>query len=95
MTRDTDSQCGDTQALLGQSERNTPDTCRRCGGTGGGWYAEDPSPAGVSLGVGWYWFWEPCPECLDVGRCPRCGAKVDDEDRCLSCGWRVSSDPPY
>lgn len=68
-----------------------PNYCTTCNGLGGRIYFFDPSPAGVSLGAGWMEDFDPCPDCLEQGICPRCGAESDSffEEACVctSCGW--------
>lgn len=71
-----------------------PSYCQHCGGWGGSVYSYDPSPAGVSLSSGCMYDWEPCPECLEKGICPRCGTQHDPDSEwwaepsgCPSCGW--------
>lgn len=82
-----------------------PNYCRKCRGWGGHMDSYDPSPAGVSLSAGRMYEFEPCPDCMDAFRCPRCGrqalveniddttVEIDDpeEARCLNCGWRMES----
>jgi hypothetical protein len=57
------------------------------------YYQDDPSPAGLSLSPGFMTFDDPCPECVEEGRCPLCGKETqfsdyDDVDICPSCGWK-------
>lgn len=63
----------------------------------------DPSPAGVSLSAGTMEEFEPCPDCADKFRCPRCGERsffetIDDVEvgiddfndaKCHNCGWTI------
>jgi hypothetical protein len=70
-----------------------PNHCRTCGGWGGHEYYENQSP----LGSGQVWLmrnWDTCPDCLDKGRCPICGALFpkDEEEYAVCpadprCGW--------
>lgn len=66
-----------------------PHHCRVCGGSGGTWYQDDPSPPGVSLGAGYMDIVDPCESCTG---CPRCGTDVpedfwQDDEPCDVCGW--------
>jgi len=67
-----------------------PNYCRVCGGWGGTYSAYDPSPSGVSLSPGHMWEAEPCPECMDKFKCPRCAGQLEDKDfdndTCPHCG---------
>lgn len=75
-----------------------PEHCPKCEGWGMTGYSEDPSPAGVSLGPGKIDYVDPCPECAEKGRCPRCGsvAMSKEGDECFRCGWTFRSEgmPP-
>lgn len=71
-----------------------PHHCPHCEGWGETYVTEDFAPWGES---GWYQQTsEPCPLCIDVSQCPRCGADNDwDEDldsmddlECADCGWK-------
>lgn len=77
-----------------------PNYCIECGGAGGKWYQDDPSPAGVSLPGGSYTEFWPCESCVMDVQCPRCGENVawidggsdfGSEDieyfECRHCGW--------
>ena len=79
-----------------------PNACKTCGGTGeiGGY--DDPSPAGISLSSGKMYFADPCPECSEEGKCPRCGQLEPewnapdydgDYETCSLCGWTNASEP--
>lgn len=86
--------------------RRYPNYCRKCGGAGGFMWHYDPSPAGVSLAGGYMVDAEPCPECVEQGKCPKCGHQHEitdpvnppfsDEDfACESCGYvPLQDDPP-
>jgi hypothetical protein len=71
-----------------------PNHCHNCAGWGGFEYQYDPSAYGMSLG--YMTEFDPCPECLEQGVCPRCGKEVWDEDDwdglviCPECGWDES-----
>ena len=73
-----------------------PHSCDRCQATG---YLES-TENGAPHGAG-YWpmpVSDPCPNCLEQGKCPRCAAELPacddpDEEHCLVCGWNVTSDP--
>jgi len=77
-----------------------PDHCKNCGGWGGFYGEYDPSPAGVSLSPGHMTEFDPCPECMEEGICPRCGEKVwdwnevaeDAQGPCSNCGWTEGED---
>jgi len=81
-----------------------PYHCRTCNGWGGKYSWYDPSPAGVSLSAGQMLVrrqsrrldFEPCPDCIETCKCPRCGLIVpeetwlDDVSRpCPFCGWET------
>jgi len=75
-----------------------PNYCRKCDGRGGTYYQYDPSPAGISLSPGYMTDFDPCPDCMEHGKCPRCGNIVwtdDDFDgdpvTCHVCGWNEES----
>lgn len=75
-----------------------PDHCEHCEGWGQFCYSYDPSPAGVSLAPGKLTDCDPCPECAEKGRCPRCGsvAVSPEGDECFRCGWNLDAEgmPP-
>ena len=60
--------------------------CRTCGGTGG--------ITSTKNGAG-YWamdYGEPCPDCVEIGICPRCETEMKEVDDsgsycCPKCGW--------
>lgn len=68
-----------------------PRHCQVCDGTGNTEYWEDV------IGEPWSSsqpFYEPCDDCLAVGKCPRCGTEVWTEDdfdgepvTCPACNW--------
>jgi hypothetical protein len=75
-----------------------PDYCEECSGWGGRMGYYDPSPAGVSLSAGGFADFDPCPSCMEEGKCPRCGQESDmlDPDDpewggedfiCPECSW--------
>lgn len=80
-----------------------PYFCRTCKGWGGHVERWDPSPAGVSLSAGTLEEFEPCQDCADQFKCPRCGERsffenIDDVEvsiddfhnaKCHNCGWTV------
>ena len=53
----------------------------------------DPSPSGVSLSPGYMEDWDPCTECVEQNKCPRCGGpltgKRNEPDTlyCRKCRW--------
>lgn len=68
-----------------------------CNGSGILYGTYDPSPAGVSLGSGYFVDEEPCT-CVQDGICPRCGGKellptvnewgeTEWYGPCKKCGW--------
>lgn len=67
--------------------------CKTCEGVGGIVYRY--SPAGVSLAPGTMQGFDPCPDCIEEGVCPRCGEVVFSEEAwdaagevtCPDCGW--------
>lgn len=72
-----------------------PNACRSCDGWGGRESSYDPSPAGVGLGGGCFYDFEPCSDCYEQGKCPRCGGEMhpdqdllDDDTPCLHCGFK-------
>ena len=64
--------------------------CRTCGGTGG----ITSTKNGAHYGAG-YWamdYGEPCPDCVEIGICPRCETEMKEVDDsgsycCPKCGW--------
>ena len=69
-----------------------PDHCPRCGGWGGHtWYDSD-------TGLQDY---DPCPECVEQGKCPRCGGGIIAETYwdaghfavCDNCSWIEATTP--
>jgi hypothetical protein len=71
-----------------------PDYCQTCNGLGGSFYHYDPSPGGVSLGSGFMVEFDECPDCIEQGKCPRCGKidywhswMEDDPMICPNCEW--------
>lgn len=73
-----------------QFEATFQDYCQTCGGRGGHSYRYDPSPRGVSLSPGYMEDWEPCPDCVENGVCPRCRTELkeySDQWRCSRCEW--------
>lgn len=38
------------------------------------------------------WLAEPCPDCLAVGKCPRCAGSSDWDTICSGCGWAGDED---
>lgn len=65
--------------------------CKTCNGTGG----IDSVINGAPYGSGHYWpmdYGEPCPDCVEMGICPRCETEMKEVDdsgsyRCPKCGW--------
>lgn len=72
-----------------------PDHCRTCNGEGGFSTSFDPSPAGVSLSSGSMMEYDPCTNCLERSKCPRCAGGViaetywdhGEEAICENCGY--------
>lgn len=86
-----------------------PDYCAACDAWGGRYSSYDPSPAGVGLSAGYMMEYDPCSECVEEEKCPRCGGycplhetEKDDYSACTVCGWDernklpgLSPEPPY
>lgn len=78
-----------------------PNFCETCNAEGGIGYDYDPSPAGLSLGSGHMTDYDPCPDCVEKGICPRYGKEVWTEEDwesgdpviCPGCGWYKENDP--
>ncbi len=72
-----------------QYQADYPNYCRRCDGWGGRWVSYDPSPRGISLAPGTMQDFDACPNCLDLGKCPRCMTDLCDEGgdiaQCPNC----------
>lgn len=72
-----------------------PKSCRKCDASGG-MEVSDRVPYGstwVSMPST-----EPCPECMEQGKCPRCGFTGMSEDwetptPCAQCGWQWGDKP--
>lgn len=77
MTQHT-AQCIEAQAahqqVVDEYNRQWPKHCTTCGGWGGSVSYYDPSPSGVGLSPGYMTEYDPCPDCTEQNRCPRCGA---------------------
>lgn len=72
--------------LVADYEQLYPNYCRTCQGWGGRWSKYDPSPSGVALSPGYMEEFDPCPDCLDKMKCPRCGGNVyHDEENYEVC----------
>ncbi len=77
-------------------EKKYPNYCRACQGWGSRVYRFDPSPAGMSLSPGYMEDWEPCTECVEKGKCPRCGSPLfekrnkPDTLHCRKCKWNTN-----
>src|SRR5258706_16046271 len=75
-----------------------PDHCTNCYGAGQFCSQYDPSPAGISLGSGFFTECDPCEHCTARGTCPRCGKQawtVNEDDEvpetpCPHCHWNWS-----
>lgn len=68
-----------------------PNHCRHCRGWGGfEYYFTHPYPEPPDEGF------DPCTECVEQGRCPRCGGSIkpawdnEGEFTCTSCGYDSS-----
>ena len=81
------------QARQAQEEYKTawPYYCRMCNAEGGYHGTEmvtnDPYPMYTT-------YFDPCPVCMEHGRCPRCGESTFGEEidesgeyKCVKCGW--------
>ena len=73
-----------------------PGYCRTCEGWGGKWEQYDPSPAGTEPSCGLKTRFTLCPDCMEIGMCPRCGRQArgpDDEDDveqvCPFCKYKL------
>ena len=84
----------DYKKEVAEFEKKHPGYCRACRGHGGSWYRYDPSPRGVSLSPGYMEDFSECTECIEKGKCPWCGGKLDEKALengdliCASkCGW--------
>jgi len=53
-----------------------PRHCKHCLAWGGQTYRYDPSPPGISLCAGIMEDFDPCPECIERGICPRCAQPI-------------------
>ena len=82
------------KAEYAKAREQHPHACVSCGGSGAVYSTYDPSPSGVSLGAGWFMDVDPCPDCLDQDKCPRCGSKMADEDSCSACDWTTDDMEP-
>lgn len=74
-----------------------PRYCRKCNGQGQFEDRYDPSPAGVSLGSGFYTDYEPCDSCTGKLLCARCGEEGlngEGEGPCSYCGWNYGDYAP-
>lgn len=58
-----------------------PGYCRACDGWGGDFYDYSPAPGPGSIQMA-----DPCPHCVEKGRCPRCGAQS------YALGWLFDSE---
>ena len=56
-----------------------PNYCRKCNGFGAAFEKYDPSPAGIGLSPGYMVESHLCSECVERGKCPRCGKELDDD----------------
>jgi len=74
-------------------EKNHPNYCRKCGGSGLITYWDDPSAAGVGLSGGQMEYADPCPVCIEKDVCPQCGGQmIFTESDCVSecgCGYKM------
>ena len=66
--------CQKQKQLAEEYEKQWPNYCKKCHGTGEVSWQENQSP----LGSGCYWpetFTDFCEDCIGKGICPRCGKK--------------------
>lgn len=86
----------DRNAQIQAWDEKWPDHCERCLGSGGFLGRYDPSPPGVGLSPGWFYEWDPCPDCVEKSVCPRCSASIGDDPDvpCSKCGWLENSKEP-
>lgn len=79
------------QQVVAEYFRKWPNHCSECRGWGGFFSTYDPSPAGVSLGSGFYEDFDPCVMCVEDGTCPRCAGILEDIENfelpCPHCGF--------
>ena len=67
-------------------EKQWPKYCRKCNAWGALYEQFDPAPN--APGHGYILIADPCPECIEKGRCPRCADQMKpEEERCKRCGW--------
>ena len=73
------------ERIKNEYESRWPHYCRTCMGWGALY-------SGIEYGKPVV---DPCPDCSDKGRCPRCGHQIysepsdwDDDTTCPECGWR-------
>lgn len=80
----------DFEAARAMYAETWPNYCRQCGGWGGVVVRGDWVPYGMS-GAFLPDQDEPCSECQEDGRCPRCGVEMDvehEDSACPGCGWK-------
>jgi len=78
-----------------------PNYCRECSGWGGFYETGCSVPYGSTY-VDLPGSTEPCPDCQEEGKCPRCMTDMDvseEENACPKCGWKwgdegIPLDPP-
>ena len=73
-----------------------PNYCKKCGGWGEGHWTENQSPIGS--GQNWSMDMADVCECVESGKCPRCGAEnaIDEEGQgpCPACNWNNDDGMP-
>jgi hypothetical protein len=67
-----------------------PNYCQKCGGWGGfeGYQSVPYGMGSTSMPV-----FDTCDECIERGKCPRCGKytfKQDDRELCRNCGFDIA-----
>lgn len=88
----------DWQVAAARYDAEWPHRCETCEGWGGQFYQYDPSPPGVSLSPGFMTDYDPCPDCVEAGFCPRCGHnmpedwQMDEDDDCPICEWKYDTE---
>lgn len=62
--------------------------CPHCNGEGGHTVYDS-----VPYGSTWVSMpsWADCPQCIDLGLCPKCMNKLDDDNKCTVCKFDTDS----
>lgn len=79
--------------LIKEYKNKWPNYCRSCGGWGGSvFYQSHPYGSTYANEE----MWDPCTDCIEDGKCPRCGWEMPEDEFeetlefgvCRKCGWR-------